>query len=282
MRKVGIVLDSAFDLIEEVKEGLLLEVARMNVIIDGVSFVDGEDIDLREVIEAYEAGKKVTTSQPSPEAYKNAYDSLKAQGVTDILVMTVSKVLSGSYQSAEIAKELTDGVNIELVNSKTSAMGGELIIAEVKDMILNNEDITLIKEKMDSVVARANTLLTIDDLSTLYRGGRMSKTQSIIGTIIKIKPIITVDEAGNLDLIAKIRTGKKVVKYMLDKIAESVKNAEDLHVRISHIMSLEVANEIKEKILEKFETARVVISNEITPVVGVHLGKGGFGVSWIS
>jgi DegV family protein with EDD domain len=282
MRKIGLVLDSAFDLLDEVKEGLTMEVARMNIIIDGVSYVDGTDISLEEVVEAVVAGKKVTTSQPSPEAYKVAYENLIAQGVTDIIVMTVSRVLSGSFQSAEIAKEFVEGVNIELVNSKTSAMGGELLIVEAKEMILNNEDILKIKTELEELVERSNVLLTVDDLSTLYKGGRMNKTQSIIGTLMKIKPVITVNFEGYLDMIAKVRTSKKVVTYMIDKITESIKNVDKLHVRIGHIMSKDIAIEIKRRIHEKFQNAKVVISNEITPVVAVHLGKGGFGVSWIS
>jgi len=282
MRKVGLVIDSAFDLIDEVSNGLLVEVARMNIIVDGVSFVDGTEITLKDVIEASEAGKKVTTSQPSPEAYKTAYDNLKAQGVTDVVVMTVSRVLSGSYQSAELAKELVEDLNVVLVNSKTSAMGGELLVAEVKEMFLNNEDVALIKEKMDALVEVSNVLLTIDDLGTLYRGGRMNKTQSFIGTLMKIKPIITVNQVGNLELIDKVRTSKRVVSYMIDRINSSLDNVDKLHVRIGHIMSIETAKEIKAKILETFENAKVVISNEITPVVAVHLGKGGFGVSWVS
>lgn len=281
MRKVGVVLDSAFDLIEEVKEGMNFEVARMNIVIDGKSYIDGEEIQLAAVIEAVDAGKKVTTSQPSPETYKVAFDKLIAKGATEILVMVVSKALSGSYQSAVLASELVD-VKVVLVDSMTSAQGGELLIAEVKDMILANEDVDVIKEELDKLVEKSTVLLTIDDLGTLARGGRMNKTQSFIGTLMKIKPILTVNDAGTIDLIDKVRTQKRVITYMIDKIGDSIENIEKLHVRVGHIMCMDTAIEIKRRILEKFNNARVVISNQITPVVAVHLGKGGFGVSWLS
>ncbi len=281
MRKVGVVLDSAFDLIDEVKEGMNFEVARMNIVIDGASYIDGDDIQLEKVIEAAYAGKKVTTSQPSPEAYKVAFENLIAKGATEILVMVVSKALSGSYQSAVLASELVD-VKVVLVDSMTSAQGGELLIAEVRDMILANEDVEIIKVELDRLVKKSTVLLSINDLGTLVRGGRMNKTQRFIGTLMKIKPILTVNDEGTIDLIDKVRTQTRVITYMIDKINESIEDIEKLHIRIGHIMCMETALEIKRRLVEKFNKARIVISNEITPVVAVHLGKGGYGVSWLS
>ena len=281
MRKVGLVIDSAFDLLDDVKAGLNLEVAKMNIIVDGVSYVDGTEISLTEILDAVDAGKKVSTSQPSPQEFVDAYEKLKKQGCTDVLVMTVSTVLSGSYQSAQIAKELVDGLNMEFVNSKTSAMGGELMIAEVKDMFLNNVELSLIKITLDELVERLEVYLTVDDLSTLVKGGRMSRTQSFIGTLMKIKPILHVDQEGYIKMLSKVRTTKRVISRMIDMISDSLGNIEAPHFRIGHIVAIDVALEIKYRLLERFNKAKVVISNEITPVVAVHLGKGGFGIAWL-
>ena len=195
--------------------------------------------------------------------------------------MTVSTVLSGSFQSAKIATEFVEGVNFEIVNSKTSAMGGELMIDEVKEMFINNVELSLIKSTLDTLVERLEVYLVVEDLSTLYKGGRMSRTQSIIGTLMQIKPVLHVDEEGYIKILHKVRTTRRALAYMVDRIAEAIGNVERPHFRIGHIKAIEVATIIKNLLLEKYSKARVIISNEITPVVAVHLGRGGYGIAWL-
>lgn len=282
MKKIGIVVDSTANLIDEMMKDLNVSVARTNIIIDGVSYVDGVEITLDEVIQAAEEGKKVTSSQPSPQAFVDCYKEQFMHGYEEVVVLTVSSGVSGTYQSAVLSTELTEGMKIRVIDTKSCAMGVELLVDEVTEMIHSGANVDEVADELEALVEKQMIRLTIDDLNTLFRGGRMTRSQSIIGSLLKIKPIITVNPEGKLELVDKVRTHRKVLGYLLHVLDKYQPKTENLHVRIGHIKALEVAQQLKDMILEKFEDARVYISKEISPVVSVHLGKGGLGIAWLA
>ncbi len=280
MKTIGVVVDSTFNLPDEFLNDLHVQVVRPNIIIDGRVYSDGVDITNDEVMDAHMSGSRVTSSQPNPEAFLMAFEALREQGYTDIVVMTVSSGVSGTHQSAVIAADTVENLNVKVVDSKSSAMGGELIIAEVKDDILGGSSLEEVTSKMRILVDRLEARITVDDLTALFKGGRMSRTQSLIGNLLKIKPIISVID-GKLELAGKVRTTKKVLDYIIDEIITHSPK-EPLHIRIAPLGSIEAAIELKELIQKRITDAKVFITKEITSVLSVHFGRGGIGIAWLA
>ncbi|XMB85524.1 DegV family protein [Mycoplasmatota bacterium WC44] len=282
MKKIGIVVDSTFNLQESVAENLDFKVVNLNIIIDGVVFTDGVDVTSQDVYEALDNGKKVTTTQPSPDGFLEAYNEYIKEGVTDIICFTVSSGISGTFQSANIAKDLVEkDANIKVVDSKSGAMGCELLISELKEMMLSGDDFSLMHNDIQEIVKNMTTVLTIDDLEVLLKSGRLSKAQTLLGSIMKVKPVMALDEDGKVYIAGKVRTSKKVLDFIVNKVNETINVKDFVHIRIGHINAIERAKNLKHKLEERFENAKVYISKEITPVMSVHLGKGGLGLAWV-
>jgi len=279
--KVGIVADSTFNLCADLVEKLKVEVVRLNILIESKSYTDGVDIDCDMVFDAIDEKKKVTTSQPSPEAFLNAYKKMIDNGYNDIIVFTVAKSLSGTYQSAVIAAEMIDA-NIKVVDTKTSAMGGDLLISEIGELLEEDISIEALFKKVDELVDNTKTLLTIDNMEVLYKSGRLSRAKAMIGSLLKVKPIMMLDKLGRIFVAGKVRTTRRVFDYIQNKIEESADKLSNIHIRISYIKTLENAKALKEKLQTHFQNAKIYICNEITPVLSVHLGKGGFGLVWLT
>lgn len=282
MKKIGIVVDSTFNLQESVTKNIEYKIARLNIIIDGEVLTDGLNVTSEDVYEALDNGKKVTTSQPSPDSFLKAFNEYLEEGITDIICFTISSGISGTFQSANIAKDLVEKeANIKVIDTKSGAMGSELIVSEFKEMMLQGDELHVMVQKINEIIDNMNTVLTIDNLKVLLKSGRLSKTQTLIGSIMKVKPIMALDELGKVYVAGKVRTSIKVVEFIVNKIGESINVKDFVHIRIGHINAIERAKNVKNILEEKFENARVFISREITPVMSVHLGKGGLGLAWV-
>ncbi|XMB66754.1 DegV family protein [Mycoplasmatota bacterium zrk1] len=281
MSKIGIVVDSTFCLNKELLDYLEMEVVSLNIIIENRIYTDGVDISCEDIFDALDDHKKVTTSQPTPEAFLEAFNKLLEKGINNIICFTVSSGISGTYQSANIACEMAKDANIKVIDSRTSAMGGELLLEELKDLMHENSDYNVISTIMEEKANKLNTIFTIDNFEAILKSGRVSKTKAIIGTIMRVKPIMELDRVGKIFIAGKVRSTKRVFEFIINRIERTISLKELLHIRISYISTKVNALKLKSRLEEKFKNARVFISREITPVLGVHLGRGGLGLSWI-
>ena len=123
--------------------------------------------------------------------------------------------------------------------------------------------------------------LYVDDLNTLVRTGRLSKTAASIGNLLNIKPIIGLKD-GKLDVFDKVRTKKRVFKWIVDHLREDVSQSGKQIVRITHVNAIDGANELKSLMEEVCgNQVEVHVGNEIGPVMAIHFGRGGVGACWI-
>lgn len=277
--KIGIVTDSTACLnkLRAIKDNI--KIAYLNVIIGDKIFKENLDITNEEVFNYVENGEKITTSQPTPKEFLDLYEELKNDGYTDIISIHLSSGVSGTFQSANIASSMIDDINIHLFDSESSAFEEEIYIDKAMDMIKEGLAPNKIIEKLNYLRSQSNIYITIDDLSTLVRGGRLSKTQAILGNIIQLKPVISLED-GKLKLVDKIRTKKRVVKKIIEDIKKDYTEKGNLLVHLTHINSTDIVYLIQEKIKDISTDINVKICEEIGPVLSVHFGKGGFGVAW--
>ena len=277
--KLKLICDSTAALSNEYSEENNIEIIPLNVIVDGVAYKDGVDIELEEVMTKYYDGAKVSTSQPSPSLFFDAYIKAKEEGYTDVMCFTISSTLSGTYNSALLASKEVDGINIHLVDTLSSSIGSEVIIHEAVEYLKNHSiDETL--AYIERLKSNAVILLNMESLTALKMSGRITRIKAAIGNLIRVKPILEYI-GGKLTVITKFRTEAAVFDYVINRLDHVVNSAKSrIIVYISHVKSMDRIMRLKEIIEEKFESIKIHVSKEITPVVAVNIGYGGYGISW--
>ena len=217
-----IVADSTFNLDNKFIEENNITVVPLNVIINGEYFRDDIDVSITDVTNALKSGKKVSSSQPSPIKYVEVFETLKKEGATDILCLTISSTLSGTYQSAKIAEREVEGVNIYVVDTLSTSVGAEIIAELVVEKAKENYSIEQLIQYIEHIKKNSGILMNLENLNTLKLSGRITKIKAAIGNLIKVKPIIEYIN-GKVLIFNKMRTEKNVISYIVERIKSEVK-----------------------------------------------------------
>ena len=277
-RAFKIVTDSGCDMPKDYYSSHGVECLSLGFTMEGVSYggVDGKGIEEKEFYERLRGGAMPTTYQVSVEEAKSRIEPyLKAN--RDVLCVSFSSGLSGTYDSFLVAaKELQKKYpkrKIVVVDSLCASMGEGLLL----DYILKKADSGA---SIEETAAYAKELrlhilhsFTVDNLFHLKRGGRVSSMTAIVGSILKIKPVMHVDDNGKLVVVSKAMGRKKALATMIDNLLELAEVEEDDPFFISHGDVIEDAEFVKQAILKKYPRARIEI-NYIGAVIGSHAGAG--------
>lgn len=218
MKNVQIILDSACDMQKEEADRLGVWLMPLRTSFGDTVFLDGVDLSHDEFFARLEAAKSLpTTSQVPPYDYAAAYRQAADAGY-EILVITLSSKLSGTYQSAVIAAQETDA-DVTIVDSE-NVTAGERVLA---DLAIRLRDAGLRAKEIAAELAAAKKRLCIigrvDTLEYLYRGGRLSRTSAIAGTLLNIKPVLTVED-GMLSVLGKARGARQSNNFLNEAIAK--------------------------------------------------------------
>ncbi|MBE6065258.1 DegV family protein [Clostridium cochlearium] len=219
-------------------------------------------------------GELSTTSQINAYSFKECFEKLIKENKS-ILYLGFSSVLSGCINSAEIAKnELLEeypNADITIINTKSAAIGQGLLIRKAVEMLKNGSSKEDIISWIETYKYHMNHWFIVDDLMYLKRGGRLSTISSAIGSLMNIKPMLTLNNEGAIVNVTNIRGRKKAIKSLLEMYEKNRENFEDETIGISHSDCLEDAKYLKELILEKYNIKNILIA-PIGPVIGSHTG----------
>lgn len=279
MESFKIITNTTADLpVEYIKEHKL-GLVYFNYIMDGNSYGKNAELDWKEFYRLMrQEGKMPTTSQVNPEQYKEYFTEFLKEN-SQLLYVSFSSGLSGSCSNAMLAAEELmeerEDCKILIVDSKCASMGEGLFVHKAIQKKLQGSSLEETAEYLRALVPHLTHVFTVDDLNHLYRGGRVSKTAAIVGTIAGIKPILHVDDEGHLIPISKTRGRKKSLNSLVDymeKKAEGCLNKNDI-IFISHGDALEDAEYVKNEIEKRFGIHKFLI-NHIGPTIGAHSGPG--------
>jgi DegV family protein with EDD domain len=137
-----------------------------------------------------------------------------------------------------------------------------------------------ILDRLASIRDNQGLLISVDTLKFLVKNGRLSGASGLIGSMLKIKPLLHLSHDGRVEAIEKIRTRKKALNRLVDKFIED-HHEKNIEVFLIHANALETAKEVREKLLEKSEDLKDIAIHHLTPVVGAHAGPGALGIGWI-
>lgn len=285
MNNFCIVTDSCCDLPRNYIEENNVPFVSLTCNFDDTEYVDdfGKSIDHRSFYNNMRNGIQPKTSQPSTKAFENMFRDVLEKGM-DILYICVSKGLSGTINSANIARtyllEEFPQAKIEIVDILTASLGEGLMVMKAIDMKNEGSTFEDIIKFLHENIQKLNTYITVNDLEPLRRGGRISASAAAIGKILNINPILTINDEVQVKAIGKIRGRKKAINKLCDIIKARIVNPENQIICISHGDCLEEAERIRNIISNELPIKKIIISN-IGPVVGTYGGPGAIAVFFI-
>ena len=275
----NIVTDSTADLPKEYMEEHDLGCMYLSCIIDGVTY--GQDNQLPEK-EFYglmrNEGKMPTTSQINPEEAKAAFEKYLEKD-KEILYLAFSSGLSGTYNSVRIAaEELMEerpDCRIIVIDTLAASLGEGLLVYKAVALRDAGKSLDEVADWVRENLLHLTHVFTVDDLFHLYRGGRVSKSAAVLGTLVGIKPKLHVDNEGHLIMLGKVRGRKKSLTALVDYMEEKMGSYRDQNdiVFISHGDALEEAEFVRDQIKERFGIDSFLI-NYVGTVIGSHTGPG--------
>ena len=218
-----------------------------------------------------------TTSQPSVAMFEEAFASAAARG-DDILCISISSVLSGTINAARAAAERIEGVRIELFDSMNAAGGLQFFVEDAARMAASGAAMDDILAYLTAMRERTPLYASFPDLSHVRRTGRIGRAAAVLGGLMKIVPILTLD-AGAVVSRSQVRTFKRAQETMVDLICSEENGRAPTRFRVIHTQAPELAAQMRERIIER--CARRTISVDIVeagPVIAVHAGAGAIGV----
>lgn len=276
MYKFDIYTDSSCDLPKEMVEKYELKVMQLEVTIDNNLPVLNRDIEPKELYDKLRSGAMAKTNAVTPGFFEdNMKESLEAG--KDILYIGFTSGLSVTYNNgAMIMSELQDEFpdrKLLHIDTLCASVGQGLLVHYAA---LKREEGLSVEEIFQNVMEMKDKIhhqVTVDDLFFLKRGGRVSATTAVAGSVLNIKPIIEVSAEGKLDTTGKIRGRKSAMKELVSKMKATADLDTWNQVFISHGDCLEDAEHVKNMVLEAFPNAQVNISY-VGPVIGAHTGPG--------
>lgn len=279
MSKYALITDATVDMPWELIQELDIDVMPMAVQFDEEEFMhyaDEREMSVEDFYERIRNGGMPKTAQITPNTFIEKFESYLSQGI-DVLNISFSSGLSGTYESSVLAKEELETKypdrKIYTLDSLAASVGLCFFMYQLGKKRQEGATIDELYQYAVDNRLRVAHWFTVDNLNHLYRGGRISKTTAVLGGALNIKPMLIIDKEGHLVSNANVRGIKKAVAYMVQKLEQDGDGGDT--VVIGHAVIPEAAEELKETILKKGLAKNVIVS-KIGPIIGTHVGPGMF------
>ena len=279
---VKIITDSTSYIPKELAKELDITVVSLNVILNGESYKE-LDLENKEFYKKMDlSGEIPTSSQPGMDELLKVFKD-KIDNGDEVFAIFISAKMSGTYSSAHLVKNMIledyKDASIEIFDSSTNSMQMGFIALEAAKAAMSGKTMEEVMKVAESVKENSRFLFVPDTLKYLQKGGRIGKASAILGGIFQIKPILTV-ENGETTVFEKVRTKKKAVDSILNKVLEDCNNKGIGDVIVHHINCEDEGMELAKKLEEKLNIHVGIQS--IGPVIGVHVGPGAIGVAYFN
>ena len=276
MRDYIITVNSTVELPKEWLAERGVPVAPLKYTIDGETYTDMEGLSAKEFFAKLREGKMSVTSQVNPEEAAAMLEPYIKEG-KDVLHLGFSSGLSGTLNSmrigAEMLQEKYPDAKIIVIDTLCACLGEGILLYYALKEKAKGKTIEEVAQWAEENKLHVCHNVTVDDLNHLHRGGRVSKTTAVLGTLVQIKPIIHMDDNGTLQVIGKERGRKKSLNKIVDMAVEQSKGWENDIVMITHGDCIDDAEYVAKLVREKMGIDNILINN-IGTVIGSHTGPG--------
>ena len=255
-----IVADSCCELTADMKKRGNIEISPLTLEVGGESILDDETFDqkyfLKRVAECPECPKSAC---PSPDYFRKSF----LNGAERCYAVTLSAQLSGSYNSAvlgaNLAQEENEDLKIHVFNSRSASIGETLIVKKIVECEEAGMSFERVVETVELYISTQNTYFVLENLETLRKNGRLSKTKALVASALKIKPVMGATPEGDIVQLDQARGINKALMKMVDAIVNDAQHVENKTLAISHCNCPERAEMVKEALLERLAVQDVFV-----------------------
>lgn len=280
MAKTAVITDSTSYIDDSIRKEKNIIMIPLNVIFGEESFLEEVEITAEQFYEKMRGAEELPkTSQPAVGEFVKLYEELRKQQYTDIIVVTLSSGISGTFQAAQSAATMVENVNVYVYDSEISSSAQAFFVLEAAAMAFEGKDGEAIVARLDEIKQRGmEAFFMVDDLTNLRLGGRLSGAQAFFGGLLQIKPVLEFKDGGIVPF-EKIRTRKKALARLRELFDNDAKDGEKVNATVIHANRPDEAEQIKQELEQKYDNVAVDISY-FGPVLGTHLGEGAIGLTW--
>ncbi len=276
MAKIAFVTDSTAYLPDEFVKEHGITVVPLNLHWDEEVYKDNVDITPQAFYEKLEKSDSMpSTSQPSAGEFLESFKSA-AKGADGLVVLVISSGISGTYNSAVLAKEEFDQVPVEVIDSKVTSAGLVFMIKAMLAKVKNGGKVEDMPAVAKAVHETMGIYFVVDTLKYLHKGGRIGGASAFLGSALDLKPILFLSEEGKIEAHEKVRTKKKAVKRLVE-IAVEKAGGKKAYVGVLHANAPAEAEALKNEIASQMDCQEIDVY-PISPVIGTHTGPGTLGV----
>ena len=276
MEKIKIITDSTLDLPSDIVKEKDIEVLPLLINFGEESYLDGVEINTKEMLDRIERENVLpTTAQVTPNRFEEVFKKYLDEGYK-IVTLVLSSEMSGTYQSACIAKNMLDTDDIVVIDSRNVTSGLGVLVLKACEFRDNGDNIFEIEEKIKNIIPKVKSSLSFESLENLVRGGRLSKTAGAIGSVLGLRLILEVKD-GQMAVKDKVRGSKKALKKVISDFENGNVDTN------SPIVLLEILNEeIYSGLKKYFEENNInYIDAKVGCTVGIHSGTRACGIFFV-
>jgi len=278
-KKIAIVSDSSASLSEETLKEYGIHTSYLMIIFGNDSYQEFKELTPEKFIELSAAQSELpSTSQPAIGVTVELYENLLKDGYDEIIHITISSGLSGSYQSAVNAAEMVNAEKIHVFDSKTVAFPQGAMAVNAAKLAKEGKEVAEIISALEKMQPTTHVSATVKTLDNLKKGGRLSNASALIGSMLQVKPIIAMSPEGKLEAVSKVRTFKKAIQALID-ITKDANLDESYEIGVIHVLNPEDAATFKDAITDIYPNITIHIV-PLSLVVSAHVGEGTVAISW--
>lgn len=274
MSSIEIITDSTCDIPQEMIDQYGIDVVSHYVIWGDEQYLDRVNLQPQEFYQRLITDKtRPTSAQASLQDFLAKYEAAILHGAKEIIVITVSSAMSGAYQMAQNAAKLVK-IPVHVVDSKGPTMTLGWQVLEAARKCISGDDVQSILKEVDHVRSKLVQVVGMDTLDYLQKGGRIGDAAKWIGSVLNIKPVVTINhQTGRVEPATITRTHKNMVETVYNKFFEKIGDPTNLHVAVLHGNVLPEAEALAERIKKEFNPKELMI-NITGPVLGINTGPG--------
>jgi DegV family protein with EDD domain len=277
MSRIRILTDSASDLPEEYLQKFNIGVVSLTIRFGDDEYVDRRDLTPDEFWSKCQQSTTLPeTSAPSPGAFQDAYELAQRDGYDGVLVLTLSSLLSATYQSACVAAQaVADLIEVRVVDTKNVSMGQGLIVIDVAEVASSGATLDELESRAQNLLEKSGVVATLDTLEHLIKGGRVGGAKALLGQVLAIKPLIELKDG----VVAEAGRQRTRARALIAVANVARTNAPLRRLALIHGACVDVAT--LTALVGDITSEFPLISADIGPVVGTHGGPGIIGLTWI-
>ena len=269
-----IVADSCCDVNSNILEQTNVQLVPLTITIDEKEYLDDYSLDLEEFLEKMKKSPQMPkTACPSPQDFIEEY-----KGEKSVFVVTLSSALSGTYQSAMIAKDIfleeVGNKFIHVFDSLSASVGATLVCLKISELIKKKIKEREIVEKVNSYIDGMKTFFTLKSLDNLVKAGRVNPLLAKVSSKLSVRPIMMGTKEGQIKEHEKVMGAKRLLKRLVDIIGEQGENLEEKILGIAHCNALDKALAFKEEVLKRYNFKDIVIV-KTAGISSVYANEGG-------